>query len=588
MQSPITVVVGGAGALADALAASGAVDTVHRVDTTSALRTLIATTLKEVPKDQLVFLFADNMTVDIPPPLDTLIQKLTGLNYRVVILELTPRARDLVAKYPAAARLNGPFTVNVVLGALEAMGAGSFSPVPGGDDPLSLSPFAPVAPAPVPSGAPAFGPPPGEFGPPPGAAPEPSPPPSPPPWAVPSVPDTKAPTRSTASPWETSGGEFDVPGAQPATGWPAPAGDPVLADPFATPRRPALIDPPAAQFAQPQAPAGTLDFAVPPVPAELRAPGFGLPPGASGGPPPRPPMAGAPLFAAQPRRRRGMAIAVAVPKGGAGKTTVSLNLGCYLGLTTRTQDRRVVLVDVNFQQADISKYLGVWSPTVIDLMRDPSGLSVERITNYLIARPDLGVSLLLGPASISEADPTYINGALYTAILHILRQLFDYIVIDTPVAEKYHDIFADFVLPQADALIVPVNPNYPTLMNTELWLRNITSPQHAGGEGFDPQKAFVVLNQARTDVGCNEDQVKHELAQWQFIGSIPDTAAWKKACNEFEIIANKNFSELNYSFAQILYAVTHEQTLLETARPPAAASAPSAMTRLRRILGKKS
>ena len=348
---------------------------------------------------------------------------------------------------------------------------------------------------------------------------------------------------------------------------------------------------PAGQFSPPSRgpgnPAGDLSQLPPPSPTGRSVrpgpsdhgggPSGWAPPAASPGPgtqwaPPQPGPAGpsapaprvgsyAPQIAATPRR--GYVITVTAPKGGTGKSSLTLNMAAYLGLRLRPTGRNVCVIDTNFQQADAGKYLGSYNPNITSVVRDPTSLSVDRIQEFLIHRPEFAFSALLGPAVPDDANPVYINAQLYLTVLGILRQLYDYILIDTAVAEKYHSLFQEFALPEADFLVIPVTPNIPTLMDADLWLRDIVQPRHAKGLGIDPEKIGIVLNRYEDDIGCDEDEVRNELAQWRYIGNIPETKEWKRCNNMNELVATKNYSELNAAFANALYIATGEEILVE-------------------------
>jgi MinD-like ATPase involved in chromosome partitioning or flagellar assembly len=257
-----------------------------------------------------------------------------------------------------------------------------------------------------------------------------------------------------------------------------------------------------------------------------------------------------------------MVITVASPKGGTGKSSLSANLAVFLGLMLRSTNRRVVLIDANFQQADTGKLLNQYRPNITNLVKDESSLTPEGIEAHLVHRADYNCSFLLGPATPRDASPTYFNSRLYTQITDVLRQGFDYVLVDTPVAELYHDILRGYALPQADYIIVPITPAVHTLMNADAWLRTITQSKHQGGDGIDPNKVGLVLNQAQEGVDCDEEQVKRELYSWRFIGSVPMTKEWLRANNNNEFVATKNYQDLNEAFANILYHATGEEALV--------------------------
>jgi MinD-like ATPase involved in chromosome partitioning or flagellar assembly len=256
-----------------------------------------------------------------------------------------------------------------------------------------------------------------------------------------------------------------------------------------------------------------------------------------------------------------MVIPICVAKGGAGKSTLTLNLGVFLALRLREAGRKVCVVDANFQQADIGNLISVYNPNIATLAASQADLNPEGILRHVVYRTDLNTAFLLGPALTEEANPRWITPALYTAAIDALRSHYDYILVDSPVAEFHHDLFTDCLLPSADFMVVPVNPDWRAIHNTDRWLRAITASLHEGGQGFDPRRAGIVLNKASEDIACNEDQIRVELANWQWLGSVPDSRAWQKAANEEEVVATLNFPDLSSAFSRILWAVTGEEAL---------------------------
>jgi cellulose biosynthesis protein BcsQ len=556
MTERITLVVGGFDALATALSPVPAFERVVPVSSTSQLRDLI--TSNQIPKNDpslVAFVFADTMTVDTPQDLGYLISQLTTAGWKVLVVELSPAAMDLVRANPKSGFLQGPFRVNDVLYALSNLNtaAGVISPFEQGNVVIEFDPGgwarpqATPAPPPTSPTPPAVAPPPTTepVGTPatvssgwstPNGAPTaaPAPPPPTPPWQPPAPADSP--------PWQPPAPPAAPPVAPPPT-WQPPAAEPVGAEPFspAPPRSPAPSEPyypPSARPLVPR-PGG-------PVRPDM------VSPGAYGDYPPQ----------LSPHGRRARVITVTSPKGGTGKSTLTLNLAVYLGLRLRKQGKRVCVIDANFQQADAGKLLDKYSPNIVNLSKDRAAITPEQIERYLIERPDLNISALLGPAIPSEANPVLFTGALYNQILEALRPNFDYIFIDTPVAEIFHDIFKNFALPQADFIVVPITPAYHTVMNADSWLNTITQPTHNQGEGIDPSIIGIVLNQSRENVGITEDEIRQELFHWKYLGSIPDTNEWVRALNNNELIATKNIHELNVAFGRILYEATGEQEML--------------------------
>jgi hypothetical protein len=60
-------------------------------------------------------------------------------------------------------------------------------------------------------------------------------------------------------------------------------------------------------------------------------------------------------------------------------------------------------------------------------------------------------------------------------------------------------------------------------------------------------------------LGFNEDEVRQNLAEWRYLGQIPETKEWKAANNRGELVVIHNYQELNSAFGNILSQVTGEQ-----------------------------
>lgn len=646
MSPSLTVVVAAVPALVHALRATGQFAQVLGVDSTSGLRDLLGSgTLSNAPNDK-VFIFADSTPVDTEQSLPLLVTKLGSLGAPVVIVATSPAARDLMKSCPSAGLLesHGPLRLNQVLGALSGKQglpvlqpvpteqnleialpgmAPAFTPAPSGTAtpfgahdtsvhnsrpaapqsaggfaaqpavPLTMSgitpgatpamaPFAQAAPAPA--ATPTFG----SSGPAFGAHDTPSP--------FGNSDTQSAASGASASPF---GNTPTAPASPFGSATPSPFGDtpPPSASPFSTDS----TAPPAGS-SSPFESGPASPFGTPPTPAPPSSPfgsatpsPFGGAPAGGSSPfgagtyiaPSNPGFGGAPVARAgaaplERPTRKGHVVTIAAPKGGTGKSTIALNLAAYLGLRLRGTGRNVCLIDANVQQADSGKYLNVWTPNIEGLLKDPNAIHPDRIGEHLVEMPQLNMSVLLGPATPEVANPLYYSGKRYSAILDALKPNFDYILIDTPVAEVYHDMFVDFALPRADFVAVIGTPNITTLMNVDAWLQVVTAPVHASGMGVDPQKIGIVLNRAENDIGIDEDAARRELGEWRFLAGVPETKEWKRCNNEGTLVATKNYHELNEAFSIILQAATGEELVTAGSGLPAAKPSRGLMNWLRR------
>ena len=554
MNKAPAIIIAGLGDLATDVSQSGVFPAVLSAGGVRELLSLFAQMGQKVRPDDVVFVFADTLPEDVPNmPLNEVMRRLTGTGFHVIIVSVTARGADLSRQHPKAGLLPTPVRLNDLLYAVNTFGF-ALEPVhntnPAGAGQVgttrTTAPLQPSFPQQThaddrPAAAPQGG------------------------WSRPAA-EAPSPDNSSQRSWNTAPGSTSPAGGERPTQTGAPqAWQPVAGVPT-TSQPPATYSPVAPAPAGPAPHPGGGNSR----PALIGGGGASSSWGAattSGHAPVQ--RAGAYPSAPTAASRRGWVITVAVSKGGTGKSSLSLNLGAFLGMRLRMLNKTVCVVDSNFQQADAGKYLDQFHPNINTIADNPALLTKERILEGLVHKVEYNLSVLLGPATPDDGNPININSLLYNEILDLLRMHYDYIIIDTPVAEKHHEIFANFALPRADYIIVPVAPSFPTLHNADNWLRAaVVQPRHAGGAGKDPSQIGVLLNRAEDGIGCSVDDVRMTMASWNFLGSIPETKEWKLANNNNELVAPKNFAELNQAFATVLYAATGEAVLMSNIEAP--------------------
>jgi MinD-like ATPase involved in chromosome partitioning or flagellar assembly len=234
----------------------------------------------------------------------------------------------------------------------------------------------------------------------------------------------------------------------------------------------------------------------------------------------------------------------ACPKGGSGKTSLSLTYASFLGAALRPAHRSVIWVDGNLQQADGARYLGAddrSSRSILDLVGQPE-LDEHSVLEAVTPPEGTGrpISALFGPTFKSDADPRVITADLYRQTVGVLRRHFDYVIVDTPVAEHHDRFFREFALPEADQLVVVVPPLLPVVRGVREWLDLQSHPVAAGGCAFPPAKVRLVLNMASERTGCPVEMVRDAwLTRWSWAGEIPYDPAWTAATNNGTLLAER-------------------------------------------------
>lgn len=178
-------------------------------------------------------------------------------------------------------------------------------------------------------------------------------------------------------------------------------------------------------------------------------------------------------------------------KGGVGKTTIATNLAVSLFQETR---KKVVIVDLDLQFGDVAVMLNVTPKrTITELIQDIGQMDAELMEKYLVAHPS-GIKALPCPTRPEYAE--LITGGHVEKIIEILKQSYDYIIIDTP--PFFHETTLT-ALDQSNQILLIVALDLPTIKNVKLSLEVLESLHLKG-------KVKMVLNRSSNDIGikCNE------------------------------------------------------------------------------------
>ena len=194
----------------------------------------------------------------------------------------------------------------------------------------------------------------------------------------------------------------------------------------------------------------------------------------------------------------GKVITVWSPKGGVGKTTMSVNLGLAL---TEGGARRVCLVDLDLAFGDVAITLQLFPTHSIEHAIGSEGSLDAEMLNGLLTRHQDSMMVLAAPSHPDVRDR--VSPTLVSQVLRTLRESFDFVVVDTPPAFDEQTLTA---LDETDEILIIATLDVPTLKNVKVALETLDMLNIA------QERRHLLLNRADDEVGINADRVEAILA----------------------------------------------------------------------------
>lgn len=193
----------------------------------------------------------------------------------------------------------------------------------------------------------------------------------------------------------------------------------------------------------------------------------------------------------------GRVVTVFSPKGGVGKTTMAVNLA--LALAGRGA-RRVCLVDLDLAFGDVAITLQLFPSHSIEHAIGSEETLDCSMVGSLLTRHDEGLQVLPAPSQPDVRER--ITPALVTRVLTVLRESFDFVVVDTAPAFDEPTLAA---LDETDECVVVATLDVPTLKNVRVALETLDVL------GIAPGHRHLLLNRADDAVGIGPDKVESLL-----------------------------------------------------------------------------
>ncbi|HSH79421.1 MAG TPA: AAA family ATPase [Herpetosiphonaceae bacterium] len=239
---------------------------------------------------------------------------------------------------------------------------------------------------------------------------------------------------------------------------------------------------------------------------------------------------------------QGQIVAVHGVKGGVGATTIAINLAIATRLATRA---RVALVDANLYSGDVAVSLNLLArSSLADLTPHLKELDQEFLQRASV-RHVSGLSAFLAPDDFERAQT--VNGEQIGRILKVMRQHFDYIIVDTC---SLPDQVTSAALDAADKIVCVLTPELPALKNAARFL------QLAADFGYGGDKLIPTLNRANSPGAVGLNDITEHLRCAIAVAIPSEGRTLIRATNAGEAVVSKRRGRFAHGIWQLTALVT--------------------------------
>ena len=214
---------------------------------------------------------------------------------------------------------------------------------------------------------------------------------------------------------------------------------------------------------------------------------------------------------------KGKIITVYSPKGGAGCTTLAVNLA----LTLNNGDTRVALVDGNLQFGDVAVFINEQGKnTMLDLAPRADELDAEIVEEVMVKHAASGLHILAAPSRPEHAEK--ISSGQFAKVLEYLSQLYAYVVVDTA------SLLTDVTLAAidiSDLIVLVTTQDIPSIKNCRLFLDLLQTL------GVERNRILFVMNRYDKRINITPERVAENLKQEVALTIPLDEATATKAVN---------------------------------------------------------
>lgn len=273
-------------------------------------------------------------------------------------------------------------------------------------------------------------------------------------------------------------------------------------------------------------------------------------------------------------------LSVGSRKGGVGKTALAMLIASRLSVVTQQglppdAAPRTCLLDLDLGKADVQWNLRDNSTRsvsdIADAWQHGRHISTELVAQCMSEVTDDTTGtrfwVLHGPRLSSAASTETLPIELFEVILDRLKQIFTWIVIDTPEA-RMNDPWIHFAVRHADRFIVPISPDAGVLDPVREFLDEACLPIVNGGLGCARERIAVVLTMSHLGSDLNFETLCNVLEpKYSVYADIPRSKAWESAKGSGHT-PPFDAPELVAPLNQLLLAITGNRGFEPAPEPP--------------------
>ena len=217
------------------------------------------------------------------------------------------------------------------------------------------------------------------------------------------------------------------------------------------------------------------------------------------------------------RGPKGKIISIYSPKGGAGCTTLAVNLA----LTLNNSDTRVALVDGNLQFGDVAVFINEQGKnTILDLAPRAEELDPEIVEEVMVKHAGSGLHILAAPSRPEHAEK--VSSSQFSRLLEYLNQMYAYVVVDTATFLTDVTLAA---IDLSDLIVLVTTQDIPSIKNCRLFLDLLQTL------GVERTRILFVMNRYDKRINITPERVAENLKQEVTLVIPLDEATATKAVN---------------------------------------------------------